>query len=59
MVFEGVNFNDSLVRSMTAEEFEDRHLKVLWLDRDETTRKKMLTEVYGLICKTAKKRKSK
>lgn len=54
MIYEGVNFNAPVVSSMTYEEFEKMHLGVFWTDRDEKTRKKMLSEVYGL-CKSKKR----
>lgn len=55
MIFEGVNFNEPVIQKMTKEEFEERHLNILWLDRDEQTRKKMLAEVYGIIVKSKRK----
>ena len=55
MIYEGVNFNEPVVKTMTKEEFEGKHLNLLWLDKDEETRKKMLTEVYNLITKPRKK----
>ncbi len=55
MIFEGVNFYEPVVQAMTKEEFEEKHLGLLWLDRDEATRKKMLGQVYGLITKPVKK----
>ncbi len=57
MIYEGVNFNEPVIKAMTAEEFEERHLNLFWLDRDEETRKKMLSQVYNLISKPAKKSK--
>jgi hypothetical protein len=55
MIYEGVNFNEPVIQKMTKEEFEECHLNILWLDRDEQTRKKMLAEVYGIIVKPKKK----
>lgn len=55
MIYEGVNFNEPVVKTMTKEEFEERHLNLLWLDKDEATRKKMLSEVHNLITKPKKK----
>ena len=55
MIYEGVNFNEPVVKTMTKEEFEERHLNLFWLDKDEETRKKMLTEVYNLITKPKKR----
>lgn len=58
MIYERVNFNDEAVKNMSREEFEAKHLNVLWLDRDEQTRKKMLAQVYGLINPAKPKKKS-
>lgn len=55
MIFEGVNFNGPVVKTMTKDDFEAKHLNLLWLDRDEATRKKMLGQVYDLITKPARK----
>ena len=55
MRFEGVNFNDAVVKTMSKEEFEERHLNLLWLDRNEETRKKMLADVHSIITKPRKK----
>lgn len=55
MIFEGVNFNESLVRKMTKEEFEKMHLNLFWLDRDKETRKKMIDKVYSIIVNPKKK----
>lgn len=55
MTFEGVNFNEPVVRTMTKEEFESKHLNLFWLNRDEATRKKMLGQVYVLITKPVRK----
>lgn len=49
MIFERVNFNEEVIRAMSRDEFEKRHINHFWLDRDEATRKKMLNEVYELI----------
>lgn len=59
MIFEDVNFNESEVKKMTREEFESRHLKHFWKNRDEETRKKMLGQVYDLICKPKAKARQK
>lgn len=55
MTFEGVNFNEPVVKTMTKEEFEAKHLNLFWLNRDEATRKKMLGQVYDFITKPARK----
>ncbi len=57
MIFEKVNFNEEAIRKMTYPQFEEAHIKVLWLDRDVETRKKMLSEVYGLIKPLRRSRK--
>lgn len=44
MIFERVNFNDEEVKKMSREEFESRHIGVLWQNRDIDTRKKMLSQ---------------
>lgn len=59
MIYEGVNFNGEEVRKMSRDEFVERHQAYFWRDRDEATRKKMLAEVYDLICKPAGKTKRK
>lgn len=59
MLFERVNFNEQEVRKMSREEFERRHISLLWQDRDVATRKKMLGQVYGIITKSAGQTKKK
>lgn len=59
MTFERVNFNEEVIKQMTADEFIEKHVEVLWLDRSEDTRRKMLGEVYKLIAKPAGKTKKK
>ena len=56
MIFENVNFNEEEVRKLSAEEFEERHIGLFWLDREEQTRKKMLSQVYKLITRPAKEK---
>ena len=41
MKIEGVTFVENAVKSMTKEEFIERHIKVLWQDRKEASRKKL------------------
>lgn len=57
MIYEGVNFNEKEVAKMSQEDFEARHIDLFWLDRDRSTRKKMLGEVYNLMrpAKSSKK----
>lgn len=57
MIYEGVNFNEVVIREMTKEDFEAMHVNVLWPDRDEATRRKMLGEVHGIITKPKRKAK--
>lgn len=52
--YEGVTFVKAEIEKMTKTEFIDRHLNLFWRDRDEKTRRKMLTSVYGKIVKPAK-----
>lgn len=59
MIIDGVNFNDAVVRTMTAEEFEARHADIFWQDKDPDTRKKMLAKAYELICKPSKQKAKK
>ena len=59
MVFERVNFNEEEIKKMSRDEFESRHIDLFWLDRDETTRKKMLGQVYDLVNKPARHAKQK
>ena len=49
MIFERVNFNEEVIRQMSREEFESRHIDDFWQDRDEETRRRMLAEVYDMI----------
>lgn len=49
MKFEGVAFVEDAIKSMTKEEFIERHMKVLWQDRKEASRKKMLSDTYDRI----------
>lgn len=57
MIYEGVNFNEAVIKDMTKEDFESMHVNALWQDRDEATRRKMLSEVHGIITKPKKKSK--
>ena len=49
MKIEGVTFVENAVKSMTKEEFIERHIKVLWQDRKEASRKQMLSDTYDKI----------
>jgi hypothetical protein len=54
--FENVTFCKDVIRKMKKEEFISSHLNIFWRDKDEQTRKKMLSQVYGL-CAEPKKAK--
>ena len=49
MIIDRVNFSDDAVKSMSREEFEEMHIAVLWQDRNEETRRKMLSDAYDRI----------
>lgn len=59
MIIDGVNFNEAEVAKLSKAEFEQRHLSVLWQDRDEATRKKMLSAAYNRIKPAEKDKKTK
>lgn len=54
--YEGVTFIKSEIEKMSKEDFINRHLPLFWLDKDEKTRRKMLTSVYGKIVKPKAKK---
>lgn len=58
MKYEGVNFNEEAVKTLNQEDFVAIHVEFFWKDRDRKTRKKMLTQVYGLITKPVVDEKS-
>ena len=58
MRYEGVNFNEEAVKVLSQEDFVAIHIEAFWRDRDRKTRKKMLTQVYGLITKPVVDKKS-
>lgn len=49
MIYERVNFNCDEVKRLSRDEFIAMHKDVLWTDRDEDIRLKMLRQVHGLI----------
>ena len=49
MKFEGVSFNESVIKSMKKTDFIRECMLVHWPDRDDKTRKKMLSDVYDAI----------
>lgn len=59
MIFEGVNFNEEQVKTMSREAFVALHENLLWQDREASIRKKMLGQVYDLTTKPAAKTKKK
>ena len=59
MIFEQVNFNDEEIKKLSPDEFESRHLNLLWKDRNEATRKKMLAQAYQLITGESGRRRRK
>lgn len=57
MIIDRVNFSDDAVKSMSREDFEKMHIGVLWQDRDEATRGKMLSDAYDRISGVKPKRR--
>lgn len=55
--FENVTFLKDPAKRMTKEEFIGHHLNVFWLDRKESTRRKMLGTVHDLITGAKKTKK--
>jgi len=53
MIIEKVNFIDEAVKSMTKEEFIEKHKDVVWQDRKLKVRLKMLSDAYNVITKEA------
>lgn len=51
--FEKVSFSVEYAKSVTKEEFIERHVGVFWLDRSEDVRRKMLSDAYDIITKGA------
>lgn len=51
--FEKVSFSVEYAKSVTKEEFIERHVDVFWLDRSEDARRKMLSDAYDIITKGA------
>lgn len=54
--FENVTFVKANVLRVKKEDFISSHLNIFWRDKDEETRKKMLSQAYDL-CAGAKKTK--
>lgn len=51
MIVEGVTFIEPAVKGMKKRDFIKAHKDVLWLDRDQKEREKMLSDVYDTIRK--------
>lgn len=47
--YENVTFLKEPAKKLTRDEFIAQHLNVFWLDRKESTRRKMLGVVHDLI----------
>lgn len=47
--YENVTFLKEPAKKLTRDEFIAQHLNVFWLDRKESTRRKMLGTVHDLI----------
>ena len=55
--YENVSFVKDYARRQTKEEFIASHINIYWQNRKESTRRKMLSEVYDLINGTEKNKK--
>lgn len=55
--YENVTFLKDPAKKMTKEEFITHHLNAFWLDRKESTRRKMLGTVHDLITGAKKTKK--
>lgn len=51
MIIEGVTFIEPAVKAMKKSDFINKHMPVIWQDRPEDDRKKMLSDAYDLIKK--------
>lgn len=50
MRIDNVTFVDEHVKKLTKEKFIEKHLSVIWQDKKESDRKKVLSDVYDKIC---------
>lgn len=50
MRIDNVTFVDEQVKKLTKEKFIEKHLSVIWQDKKESDRKKVLSYVYDKIC---------
>lgn len=53
MIIEKVHFVDEAVKSMTKEEFIEKHKNVVWQNRKPKVRLKMLSDAYETITEKA------
>ncbi|RHI11527.1 hypothetical protein DW182_03235 [Bacteroides sp. AM16-24] len=51
MIIEGVTFIEPAIKAMKKSDFINKHMPVIWQDRPEKDRKKMLSDAYDLIKK--------
>lgn len=51
MIMEGVTFIEPAVKAMKKSEFINQHMPVIWQDRPDDERKKMLSDTYDTIKK--------
>lgn len=51
MIIEGVTFIEPAIKAMKKSDFINKHMLVIWQDRPEDDRKKMLSDAYDLIKK--------
>jgi len=49
MVVEGVSFNEGLIRSMKKKDFIEQCVDTFFLDRDESDRRDILSDIYDRI----------
>lgn len=49
MIVEGSWFNDSKIKSMKKKDFIEECFPVFFLDRDEESRRRMLSDIYDRI----------
>ncbi|WP_294600153.1 hypothetical protein [uncultured Phocaeicola sp.] len=50
MRIDNVTFVDEQVKKLTKEKFIEKHFSVIWQDKKESDRKKVLSDVYDKIC---------
>lgn len=57
MIVEGVTFIEHEIRKMSKSDFIRIHMPVFWQDRNESDRRKMLSDTYDLIVGEKKEKK--